>query len=57
MEEETKRKTSKMKIKTFTGFSNEYALTRIKIQWDHRINSFLQMAQAVKLYTFGRDSI
>lgn len=55
MEEETKRKTSKMKIKTFTGFSNESALTRFKIQWDHRINSFLKMALAAKLYTFGRD--
>lgn len=57
MEEETKHKTSKMKTKTFTGFSNESALTRFKIQCDHRINSFLQMALAAKLYTFGRDSI
>lgn len=57
MEEETKRKTSKMKIKTFTGFSNESALTWFKIQWDHRMNSFLEMALAANLNTFGRDWI
>lgn len=55
MEEETKRKTSKMKILNFTGFSNESALTRFKIQWDHCIDSCLQMTLAVKLYTFRRD--